>query len=102
MRTVILLLVPAALASCKSVECGEGTIERNGACEPADQNVDPAMCGPNTVLQGDKCVPTLPPTKCDPSTTTDDVDPVTGIHTCIGTGGGGCSSPFACPNPSGG
>jgi hypothetical protein len=29
------------------------------------------------------------------------VDPVTGITTCVGTGGGGCSSTFPCPQPAG-
>ena len=39
-------------AGCKEIECGEGTIERDGACAPASQTVDKAQCGPFTELQG--------------------------------------------------
>ena len=102
-RTMIVLLAAAvAAAGCKSVECGDGTIEREGKCAPADDMVSSANCGPFTVLQGDKCVPMFPPTECDPSTTSPTVDPATGVTTCIGTGGGGCSAPFACPAPAAG
>ncbi len=86
---------------CKSVDCGDGTIERKGLCVPADESVGNAMCGPFTELQGDKCVPMFPPTECDPSTTSADVDPATGVTTCIGTGSpAGCSAAFACPAPA--
>jgi len=100
------ILLSAVLAtgstSCKDLECGVGTIERDGSCQPSDETVGNAMCGPFTMLQGDKCVPMFPPTECDPSTTAPDVDPETGVTTCIGTGGGGCSGPLACPTPSAG
>ncbi len=99
---VILCAGLAGVASCESVECGVGTVERNGACEPATASVDPATCGPNTELQGDTCVPTFEPTVCDPATTIADVDPETGVVTCVGTGTGGCNAPFACPTPSAG
>jgi hypothetical protein len=91
-----LAVVPTA---CKSLECGPNTIERNGVCAPADEVTGVAKCGPFTELQGDVCVPKFPPTVCDPATTSADVDPATGVTTCIGTGGGGCSAPFACPAP---
>jgi hypothetical protein len=42
----------------------------------------------------------FPPTECDPVTTTPSIDPETGVVTCIGTGGGGCTAPFACPTPA--
>lgn len=100
------ILLSAVLASgsagCKNVECGVGTVEREGACQPASETVGNAMCGPFTELQGDKCVPMFPPTECDPGTTQADVDPATGVTTCVGTGGGGCSATFACPAPSAG
>lgn len=89
-------------AGCKTTDCGEGTIERDGVCEPANEVVDPAACGEFTELQGDQCVPIFPPTECDPATTATEVDPETGMVTCIGTGGGGCSAPLACPAPSAG
>src|SRR4051812_39971602 len=93
------LVVAAALPGCKEVDCGPGTVERNGTCQSADETVSGAMCGPFTTLQGDKCVPMFPPTECDPGTTSADVDPATGVTTCVGTGGGGCSAQFACPAP---
>ncbi len=100
------ILISAVLAAssggCKNVECGVGTVERDGNCQPANETVGNAMCGPFTVLQGDKCVPMFPPTECDPGTTASDVDPATGVTTCVGTGGGGCSASFACPAPAAG
>lgn len=90
----------ANLSACQTTECGPGTIDRGGECEPADLAVGTAKCGPNTELRGDQCVPKLPPTQCDPTTTQPDTDPTTGVTTCIGTGGGGCSAPLACPNPA--
>ncbi len=99
------ILISAVLAAsqggCKSIECGDGTIERNGNCVGGDTIVGNAMCGPFTTLQGDKCVPMFPPTQCDPGTTSTDVDPATGVTTCVGTGSsGGCTGAFACPAPA--
>lgn len=100
---ISVLFAAAAAGGCKAVECGPGTIERNGECAPPDETISNAMCGPFTALQGDKCVPMFPPTECDPSTTTPDVDPATGVTTCVGNGtGGGCSGTFACPAPAAG
>ena len=103
MRThSILLSLFASLtvtAGCKDLECGDGTIERDGRCQPATTSTSAGMCGPFTELQGDRCAPQFPPTECDPATTEPTVDPETGVTTCIGTGGGGCSAPFACPTP---
>jgi hypothetical protein len=102
MRFAILALI-LAHTGCKSIECATGTIERDGKCEPADFTTGTAKCGPFTELQGDQCVPMFPPTVCDPSTTTTDVDPTTGVTTCIGNGtGGNCSGAFACPAPAAG
>jgi hypothetical protein len=105
-RWILIVAVLSGLfvgVGCKTTECAEGTIERNGACEPADITVTPAECGPFTELQGESCVPTFPPTECDPSTTSPEVDPATGVTSCIGiAGGGGCSAPLACPAPTDG
>lgn len=104
MRHAIFLFVLAAGASgCKSVDCGPGTIERNGTCDPASLATGSATCGDGTVLVGDRCEPELPPTTCDPSTTAEMPDPNNpGVTICVGTGGGGCSGTFACPTPASG
>ena len=101
------LKLAASLASlvlvgpaCKDISCGDGTIEKSGACVPSDDTVGTAACGPFTVLQGDKCVPMFDPTQCDTATTTPVTDPATGVTTCVGNGsGGGCSGVFACAPP---
>lgn len=100
-RSVLLALLAALLPSCKTVDCGPGTTERNGSCVESNATVSAARCGPFTVLQGDTCVPMFPPTTCDPATTAPDTDLSTGVTTCIGTGGGGCAARLACPNPTG-
>lgn len=97
----ILILALALSTGCKEVDCGEGTIERNGACEPATATIDPASCGPNTMLVGDQCLPMYEPTECGPGTEAE-VDQTTGITTCVSTGGGGCGAPLACPQPAAG
>jgi hypothetical protein len=90
-----------AVSGCNSIVCGDGTIERDGACAPATVTTGTAGCGPFTELQGDRCVPQFPPTECDPASTMAMVDPATGVATCIATGGGGgCNAPFACPTPT--
>ncbi len=99
--TIAIAVVPA-LAGCKDVECGQGTIERNGTCEPADTTIDTAKCGPNTIAVGDQCLPKFDPTVCDPATTLEDLDPSTNVTTCVGTGGGGCGAALACPPPTAG
>lgn len=99
---LLLALVSAGQWSCQEVTCAPGTIERQGACEPADQNVSAATCGPGTVLEGAVCVPQLPPTVCDEASTAPDFDPSTGVTTCIGTGGGSCGAPLPCPPPEAG
>jgi hypothetical protein len=97
LSTVALLaVVSLATTACKSVDCGDGTIERNGICVPADETVGAAKCGPFTELVGDSCVPQFPPTVCDPGTTQAELDDQ-GVTTCIGTGAG-----FACPQPAAG
>ncbi|MFN0253358.1 MAG: hypothetical protein ACKV2T_41190 [Kofleriaceae bacterium] len=104
-RWILLLavLAPIAGVGCKTTECAEGTIERNGSCEPAEVVVSPGECGAFTVLQGTQCVPQFPPTECDPSTTQPEVDPATGVTSCVGiAGGGGCTAPLPCPAPTAG
>ena len=99
---LITLFASLAASGCNQTECGDGTIQRDGKCEPASVQTNAAMCGPFTELQGDKCAPQFPPTECDPTTTMPTTDPATGVTTCIGTGGGGCDTPIACPAPTGG
>jgi hypothetical protein len=94
--TMIALTMLGA-AGCKSLDCADGTIERNGACQPADLSASNSQCGTGTHLEADKCIPDLPPTLCDPSTTVESTDDA-GVTTCVGTGGGGCGATFACPN----
>src|ERR1041384_2852968 len=100
-RIALLAVLLAFSASCKNVDCGEGTTERDGMCVAAGVTIGSATCGPFTQLQGTQCVPVLPPTVCDPNSTDEEVDPL-GVTTCVGTGGGGCSARLACPAPSNG
>src|SRR5262245_16240356 len=100
-RSVLLILLSVLAASCKNVDCGEGTTESNGVCTPSNETIGTAKCGPFTTLQGDQCVPMFPPTVCDPDTTAADVDNA-GVTTCVGTGAGGCSARLACPASAGG
>ena len=90
----LVLFALLSQASCTSVECGPGTIERNGTCEPADVNTNPGTCGQGTKLEGDQCVSIV---MCDPATSMPVTDPNTGITTCVGIGGGGCT---ACTAPT--
>lgn len=99
--TLVLLSTSSlAVTSCKDVECGAGTVERDGTCAPATTTTSSGMCGLFTELQGDRCVPQFPPTVCDPETSIPDIDPETGVTTCIGVGGGGCTAKFPCPAPT--
>ncbi len=93
---ILAALLPVTATACKPVDCGAGTLERNGTCVPADETVGTAGCGPFTELVGDQCVPQFPPTVCDPETTQAEVDDQ-GVTTCIGTGAG-----FACALPEAG
>jgi hypothetical protein len=96
------VVVAAFATSCKTVDCGAGTTERDGLCVPASETVSAAMCGPHTTLHGTQCEPDLPPAVCDPATTEEDIDAATGVITCIGTGGGGCAAKLACATPTDG
>jgi hypothetical protein len=105
MRSTVIIIgiatAPLLLAGCKDVECGEGTIERDGVCQPATIETTGATCGPFTELQVDRCVPQFPPTVCDPMTSIAVTDPATGVTTCVGTGGGGCNASLPCAMPTG-
>jgi hypothetical protein len=96
------VLVAAGLSnvSCSRVECGSGTVEREGACVPADMQPGNANCAPGTVLGAMGCEVETP-TQCDPATTIEDFDEETGITTCVGVGGEGCTGSFACATPDG-
>ncbi|MEO8698540.1 MAG: hypothetical protein ABI867_00820 [Kofleriaceae bacterium] len=97
MKIITVIITALFATGCKTVDCGEGTIEKNGTCVSADDVIDPAVCGPFTELVGGQCVPTFPPTVCDDGTSTPEIDQTTGVITCIGTAAG-----FACPQPEGG
>lgn len=100
-QVILLSLLSSLIATgCKQLECGEGTIERDGICVQPTTSADGASCGPFTRLEGDRCVPEFPPTVCEDGTTEAEVDPETGVTTCKGTGGGGCGVPIACPTPT--
>ena len=109
MRTyyIGLALVTAAAGlsnlSCSAVECGSGTIERDGLCFPADDITTPAGCGGigpfATVLGLDGKCEAETPTICDEDTTREEIDMDTGVTTCIGTAGG-CGSEIDCTAPS--
>lgn len=101
--TILLSVLVAASSGCKSIDCGPGTIERNGTCAPADVTTGTASCGAGTMLDGDRCIPVYPPTTCDPATTVEQPDPTDpSITICVGTGGSSCSGVFACPSPAAG
>lgn len=99
---LVVALGGLANLGCDAVNCGDGTIEQNGSCVPADDNPGSAQCGPGTVLGANgKCEPELV-VVCDEGTTMEQVDPDTGVVTCVGTGGtvGDCGQPISCPAPS--
>src|SRR5438309_3649674 len=99
---MFLAFVTTTAPACKSIECGTGTIDRDGTCAPADDMVGTAMCGPFTMIQGNQCVPMCPPTICEPGTTEEETGS-DGVTTCKGTGvAAGCSGDITCPNPASG
>lgn len=95
----LLAALTLPLAGCGQLVCGDGTVERNETCVPADEQPGAAQCGMGTELgPGGKCVPSEP-TFCDPDTTMEVEDPETGVITCVGTGGG-CTAELPCLAPS--
>lgn len=100
-NTLLITLLASSISAgsgCVQTECGDGTIERDGVCENPKTSTDKAICGPFTHLEGERCVPDYQPTKCDPTSSEAQIDPMTGVVTCIGTG---TSSTLACPQPAG-
>ncbi len=100
LAAALIAAMSPALVSCQQLECGEGTMEQDGECVTGVA-IEPGDCGPGThydAAEGGSCVPDLPPTQCDPETTTPVPDPETGVITCQGTGGG-CSIPCPPPGP---
>ncbi len=105
-KTLLLTTVVALspwMTGCSDLECGEGTSEVDGLCQVDDATTipNPQNCGQDTHYDPTTmtCLPDLPPTECDPSTSVAVPDPITGIITCVGTGGGGCDSTFLCQSP---
>ncbi len=85
--------------SCNALDCGPGTIERNGSCEVADSSAPPEtpFCGNGTHYDDNSqsCISDLPPTVCDPMTSSEVPQP-DGTILCVGTGGVmGCD--MGCP-----
>ena len=95
LAAILIPLLPLATAGCKSLECGDGTIDRDGVCVPGDETPGAANCGPFTELgPSGTCEPILDPTVCDDATTEPVIDPDTGVTTCVGTGAASCDSPM--------
>lgn len=102
--TASLAITIGGLASvgCDALDCGPGTIEKNGSCAPADDDPSAAQCGAGTVLGPSGKCEAEEVVVCDPDTTVEQEDPATHVITCVGTGETGCNSPIACPAPSAG
>jgi hypothetical protein len=87
-------------AGCTTVECGTGTIERDGDCVGANLGTEAALCGEGTILVNGICVAEA---VCDPSSTV--LVPVgDGTFVCEGQGGAelpACGMPLPCPQASG-
>ena len=90
------LALALLVSGCKSLECGDGTFEKDGVCV-SGATVSNATCGPFTELVAGQCVPQFPPTVCDDQSTSEELDTTTGVTTCIGSGVG-----FACEQPAAG
>lgn len=110
-RKALVLITTIALSpwtiGCTTLECGDGTSEVNGICEPDGTKSpdEPQNCGQfthydNTTMT---CVPDDDPTVCDPSTSVKQPDPDNpGHYICVGIGGTGCGGTFLCPAPNDG
>ena len=90
----------AASAGCQTIECAEGTIEKNDECVPASgASPEADSCGPGTEYSASDgaCIPVLPPTQCGPNTVEEVGED--GVVVCVGVGGGSCDQPIACSQP---
>jgi hypothetical protein len=100
-----LLLAPLAFSqvSCTQLECGTGTIEKDGVCVlPDDARPNPpTFCTDGTHYDDGArgCVADYPPTVCQEGTTEPSVGE-DGVIVCEGRGGAGCDTP--CPMPAAG
>lgn len=96
-----LLLAPLAFSqlSCVDLECGVGTVEKDGVCVLPDdaRPPDTSFCAPGThyddIMRG--CVADLEPTVCGENTEAIVNDE--GVIVCEGTGTVGCE--ITCPAP---
>jgi len=90
------------LTACVTDICGDGTIERDGVCVPADDSPSDAKCGPGTVLVRDGTCHAIQ--ACDPATTTEVPDPSDPDRKlCVGSGGAlSCDKDIVCPTATGG
>jgi hypothetical protein len=88
-------------ASCLERECGEGTIESNGVCVPADGIPETGACAAGTHYDT-SVMACVSDTICDPETTIIEFDEE-GNPICKGVGGSGnCDEPIQCPQPQSG
>jgi hypothetical protein len=100
LRLIVIALAASALPvhlACTDLECGVGTIERDGECVGSNQTVDTANCGEGTIPQGPNCIGA---TTCGPGTTEQPGPDNTIV--CRATGGGSlpaCSQPLDCSSP---
>ena len=100
----VTILFGLFLTSCKQLECAEGTVEENGKCVAIGWSADAgpeAYCGPNTVWDGEHCVPAQD--ICGPYTKVKVVVDDAGVETfvCEGTPSGNVQPPPECPAPEG-
>lgn len=90
----------AGSAGCDQIVCGEGTLEQDGECRPAQDQPGNAQCGEGTVLGPDgKCEVEVEVT-CDLETTRP-VENAEGDIECVGIGGGvpPCTEDITCGPP---
>lgn len=103
MRNVfaVLSLAPLAMTqiSCDTLECGTGTIEKDGVCVIADgaRPTNTEYCGTGTSYDDNEggCVADFEERLCDTLTTIEESRD--GVKVCVGTGGTSCNLP--CPTP---
>jgi hypothetical protein len=102
-RLAMVFVVAAAIgsASCQSaVECGPGTMERDGVCVIPEgcADVPRSACGDFTHLDPieGQCLPDLAPAFCDPDTTSEEPGD-DGVIRCVGTATY-CTA-IGCPQP---
>lgn len=96
---LVTAVAPFALAGCETTVCGEGTIEKDGVCLPAEEP-PPPTCGAGLRWNAatGQCEYFGPDVGvCGEFTERQIAED--GTPTCVGIGGGGCEVPLPCPTP---